>query len=68
LNTLLPKAATEDVSAEQFGERYVALFNHSSKPATVKLPREMRELVTGALVKGSLTLDPETCRVVDFKY
>jgi beta-galactosidase GanA len=44
----------------------VALFNYSSKPATVKLPREMRELVTGSQVNGSLTLDPETCRVLDF--
>jgi beta-galactosidase GanA len=64
----MPTAANKDVSAEQFGDRYVSLFDHSSKPATVKLPREMRELVTGALVKGSLTFEPETCLVLDFKY
>jgi beta-galactosidase GanA len=66
LNALLPAAANKDISAEQFGDRYVALFNYSSKPATVKLPREMRELVTGSQVNDSLTLDPETCRVLDF--
>jgi hypothetical protein len=65
LNTLLPKAANDDISAEQFGDRYVALFNHSTKSVTVKLPREIRELVTDSLVKGSLTLEPETCRVLD---
>ena len=67
LNTLLPGAAAGDVSAEQFGDRYVALFNHStSKSATVKIPREMRELVSGEAVKESVTLEPETCRVLDF--
>ena len=65
LNALLPAAANKDISAEQFGDRYVALFNHSTKSATVKLPREIRELVTDSLVKGSLTLEPETCRVLD---
>jgi beta-galactosidase GanA len=61
----MPAAANNDISAEQFGERYVALFNHSTKSVTVKLPREIRELVTDSLVKGSLTLEPETCRVLD---
>jgi len=45
VNRLMPAAANKDVSAEQFGDRYVALFDHSSKPATVKRPREMRNLV-----------------------
>jgi hypothetical protein len=67
LNSLLPAAAAGDVSAEQFGDRYVALFNHSAtRPAVVKIPRGMRELVSEATVEESLTLGPETCRVLDF--
>jgi hypothetical protein len=67
VNTLLPAAANNDVSAEQFGNRYVALFNHSvTKSMTVKIPRELQELVTESSVKGTLILEPETCRVLDF--
>jgi hypothetical protein len=67
VNTLLPAAANNDVSAEQFGNRYVALFNHSvTKSMTVKIPRELQELVTESSVKETLILEPETCRVLDF--
>ena len=54
------------VFAEQFGERYVTLFNPSQTDTRrVEAPRA-HELTAGADVAGTLALPPETCRVLDF--
>jgi hypothetical protein len=67
INRLMPDAANADISAEQFGDRYVTLFNHStSKTYEVALPRKTRELVTESAMESVVILEPETCRVIDF--
>jgi len=64
VNTLTPQAGRGDVSAEQFGDRYVALYNHSQTVAEVEVP-VARERVTGADVRGRIFLPPMECRVLE---
>ena len=65
VNSLVPDAGRGDVSAEQFGDRYVALYNHSkTSPAEIDVPAA-RELVTGEEVRGRLAIPPMACRVLE---
>ena len=67
VNRLLPLDAGAGVHAEQFGERYVTLFNPSTNETrSVSVPRTL-ELVTGCLAEGALAIPPESCRVLDFR-
>ena len=66
VNRLFPVDPATGVFAEQFGERYVTLFNPSQTDTRrVEAPRA-HELTAGADVAGTLALPPETCRVLDF--
>ena len=72
----LAVSETKDVFAEQFGDRYVTLFNPGDKPATVRVrsrtgAKSARELVVGAtwtFADGVATAEipPETARLLDF--
>ena len=65
VNVLAPQTARGDVSAEQFGDRYVALYNHSQTAAAeVEVP-DARERVTGIDVRGRISLPPMECRVLE---
>ena len=64
LNRLMP-LDDQGVYSEQYGERYVAVFNPSrTESRTVKV-RPAKELVTGTAVEGELVLPPESCRLLD---
>ena len=64
VNRIFPVAPSTGLVAEQFGERYVTIFNPSpSVPRRITVPSS-RELVTDAPVDGVLELPPETCRVL----
>ena len=66
VNRLLPVDPQTGVLAEQFGDRYVTLFNSSeTETRTISVPA-VRELVTDTPARGELTLPPETCRILDF--
>ena len=67
VNRLLPVDPATGVLAEQFGDRYVTLYNASTNETRSVAVPAVRELVTGATVSGSLALPPETCRVLDFR-
>ena len=67
VNRLFPVDPATGIFAEQFGDRYVTLFNPSlTETLRIAVP-EAHELTTGAKVGGELFLEPETCRVLDFK-
>ena len=67
VNRLFPVDPATGIFAEQFGDRYVTLFNPSrTETLRIAVP-EAYELTTGAKVGGELFLEPETCRVLDFK-
>ena len=66
VNRLFPIDSSTGIFAEQFGDRYVTLFNPSpAETLRLKVPN-VRELTTGTAVGGELVLPPETCRVLDF--
>ena len=76
VNTL---AASENpaVAVEQFGDRYLTVFNSSETPQTVRLrllsgAKRAKELVAGgewrfANGAASVTIPPETVRLLDFQ-
>lgn len=65
VNRLLP-LDDQGVYSEQYGARYVVVFNPStSESRTVKV-RPAAELVTGVRVEGTLTIPPESSRLLDF--
>ena len=67
VNRLFPVDPDTGIFAEQFGDRYVALFNPSqTETLRIAIP-DAHELTTGAKVGGELFLGPEMCRVLDFK-
>ena len=75
VNRLLSTDGT-DVFAEQFGDRFVTVFNASSKPQRVRLVPLKGEMAAQELVAGSewtfpvqgleTELPPETCRLYRF--
>ena len=67
VNRLFPVDPSTGIFAEQFGDRYVTLFNPSpAETLRLNVPN-VRELTTGTAVGGELVLQPETCRVLDFR-
>ena len=65
VNRLMP-VDDQGVLSEQYGERYVVVFNPSmTETKTVKV-RPADELVTGQKVTDELVLPPETSRLLDF--
>lgn len=67
VNRLFPVDPATGIFAEQFGERYVTLFNPSQTETLRIAVPDAHELTTGAKVGGELFLGPEMCRVLDFK-
>ena len=67
VNRLFPVDPATGIFAEQFGDRYVTLFNPSQTETFRIAVPDAHELTTGAKVGGELFLGPETCRVLDFK-
>lgn len=67
VNRLFPVDPATGIFAEQFGDRYVTLFNPSQTETLRIAVPDAHELTTGAKVGGELFLGPETCRVLDFK-
>ncbi len=76
MNTLA-SSETPDVFVEQFGERYLTVFNPGTKPRNARLrllcdaPKSARELLTGGtwdFKSGghAVELPPETVRVLEF--
>lgn len=67
VNRLFHVDPATGIYAEQFGDRYVTIFNPShTETLRISVP-DVHELTTGAKVGGVLFLPPETCRVLDFK-
>ena len=77
LNCLVA-SETGDVFVEQFGDRYVTVFNSGDKARTARLrllgnaPASAQELVTGGtwrFVDGCAVVEipPESCRLLDFR-
>jgi hypothetical protein len=67
VNRLFPVDPATGIFAEQFGDRYVTLFNPSQTETLRIAVPDAHELTTGAKVGGELFLGPEMCRVLDFK-
>lgn len=67
VNRLFPVDPERGVFAEQFGDRYVTVFNPSQTDTLRIAVPEAYELTTGKKVGGEISLPPETCRVLDFK-
>ena len=74
----LVASETGDVFVEQFGDRYVTVFNSGDKARTARLrllgnaPASAQELVTGGtwrFVDGCAVVEipPESCRLLDFR-
>ena len=66
VNRLFPVDPATGVFAEQFGDRYVTLFNPSQTDTRRITVPASYELMSGAKVVGEMFLPPETCRVLDF--
>ncbi len=67
VNRILPLGPDAGVFAEQFGDRYVTLFNPSTNETRKVAVPHANELTCGIEVEGDLSIPPETCRVLDFK-
>lgn len=65
VNRLMPLDG-EGVYSEQFGLRYVTVFNPSMTASKTVRIKPCRELVTGAKLSDTLELPPESCRLLDF--
>lgn len=65
VNRLMP-LDREGVYSEQFGSRYVTVFNPSMTASKTVRIKPCRELVTGAKLSDTLELPPESCRLLDF--
>lgn len=65
VNRLMP-VDDQGVFSEQYGDRYVVVFNPSMTETKTVMVRPAAELVTGGTVGPELILPPETARLLDF--
>ena len=66
VNRLMPTDESQ-VLSEQYGDRYVVVFNPSMTETRTARVRPADELVTGTAVEDEVVLPPETARLLDFK-